>query len=138
MKTAYTQADVADYAREKDIDIEASRAAHEATVRYEELVRECQAAHPELHPAQSEVRVLETPEGAALYALMNPYPNATTKTLRARVVLLEQARQALGEIMPKTAVVAKDSSIVNCALRVLADSVNDKSVRAKIEDYFNG
>ncbi len=136
MKIPYTETQVADYARAKDISIEASRAAHEATVRYDELVRECQAAHPDLHPTQCDVKVLETDEGKLLHAAMDPRPNITTKAMRVRVVLLEHARLALGDVMPKTAVVAKDSAIVNCALKMLADSCAEKVIQAKIKDYF--
>ena len=138
MKIPYTAAEVASYAREKDVSIEAALEAHEATVRYYELVEECQAAHPDLHPTQCDVKVLDTFEGKLCYARMHPSPNATTKALRARIVLLEHARSAIGEIMPKTAVVAKDSSIVNCALKILADSTNDESVREKVKDFFEG
>ena len=50
MKTPYTEAEVEAYARAKDIDIKTSLAAHEAGVRYDELVHECQAAHPRSAP----------------------------------------------------------------------------------------
>ena len=68
MKTAYTQTDIEEYALAKDLSVDASRKAHEATARYYELVEKCQADHPDLHSAHVDVMVLETEEGGgALY-----------------------------------------------------------------------
>ena len=72
---------------------------------------------PDLHPTQCDVMVLETDEGRLLYAAMNPRPTKATKALRARVVLLEQARQALSKITRRDVLdEMTDSSIVNLVL----------------------
>ena len=138
MTSQYNKADITAHARALDVDFKTAEDAFKATDRFDELVREHQTDHPNLHPSQCVVNVLETDEGKSLYAKMNPPPILKTKALRARVFLLDRARQAIGEIVPRTVVVAKDSSIVNCALRVLADSVSDKAIRAKVKDFFNG
>ncbi len=137
-KPKYSMHDQLIHAKYLKVDRITALSALLASDELDELTKEHHRKNATLHFSQSVAQVLDTREGARLYKKMNPAPVGTTRTVRAKIILLEQARFFLERVLPGRADDVGHSSLVNFALRRLVDSdPADASIRRAAADYFD-